>query len=73
MANNIYEGKCIDLRDMPPILTFEDIQSIFRLKRAATYQLMRSPDFPSFKIGGAIRVYRVKLIEYIEMKHGFRH
>ncbi|WP_430073233.1 helix-turn-helix domain-containing protein [Paenibacillus naphthalenovorans] len=69
MANNQYNGDVKDLHELPPILTFEDIQKIFRLKRAATYQLMRSPDFPSFKVGGAVRVYRNKLIEYIEQKH----
>lgn len=80
MKNNNYAEKKLystdEIKELVKVLvndetltvyTAEDVQKIFGLGSIDTaYRLMRSPAFPSMRIGKALRVTKGNLIKFID-------
>ena len=48
-----------------PLLTGDEVSAILNISRAYAYQLMRTGEIPSVKIGRSVRVRREDLDAYI--------
>lgn len=59
------ENKYRDLRDLPMILRVEDLMSLLGIGRNTAYQLIRSGQIRSVRIGRQIRVPRDALLEFL--------
>jgi predicted DNA-binding transcriptional regulator AlpA len=66
MNNEIMSTYFLD--EHPPILDLNDIRKVFKLGRSAAYRLMNDKEFPSIRVGGALRITKVNLIKYLESK-----
>ena len=53
------------LADLPPILTVSDVQSVLRVGRNTAYQLFRSGQLRTFKVGGQLRCTKAALYEFL--------
>ena len=51
---------------LPLALGAEDVAQVLGISRANAYNLMRSKDFPTLKIGKRMTVPKHKLIEWID-------
>ena len=47
------------------VLTIDDIAEVLRVSQSTAYRLCRDPAFPSFRVGGQIRVTRKDLDAWI--------
>lgn len=54
------------LDEYPDVLTVADIQKILRIGRCTAYELIHTPDFPTKKVGRAIRIPKMLFIEWLE-------
>ena len=54
------------LEQLPLALGAEDVAQVLGVSRAQAYNLMRSEDFPTLKIGKRMSVPKHKLIEWID-------
>ena len=59
------ENKYRDLRDLPMILRVEDLMPLLGMGRNPAYQLIRSGQIRSVRIGRQIRVPRDALLEFL--------
>lgn len=54
------------LSDYPPFLTANDLVEIMRIGRSSAYELMRTEQFPSIRIGKSVRVPKSAFIQWLE-------
>lgn len=47
-------------------LTVKEVSELLKITTTTTYKLFKTKGFPSKKIGGALRVNKEKLIQWIE-------
>ena len=59
------ETKYRDLSDLPMILRVEDLMSILGIGRNTAYELIRSGQIRSVRIGRQIRIPREALLEFL--------
>jgi excisionase family DNA binding protein len=59
------ENKCRDLSDLPMTLREEDLMPILGIGRNTAYQLIRSGQIRSVRIGRQIRIPREALLEFL--------
>ena len=59
------ENKYRDLSDLPSILRVEDLMPILGIGRNTAYELIRSGQIRSIRIGRQIRIPRDALLEFL--------
>ena len=59
------ENKYRDLHDLPMILGVEDLMPILGIGRNTAYELIRSGQIRSVRIGRQIRIPREALLEFL--------
>ena len=59
------ENKYRDLHDLPMILQVEDLMPILGIGRNTAYELIRSGQIRSVRIGRQIRIPRESLLEFL--------
>ena len=59
------ENKYRDLHDLPMILQVEDLMPILGIGRNTAYELIRSGQIRSVRIGRQIRIPREALLEFL--------
>ena len=59
------ESKYCDLSDLPMTLRVEDLMPILGIGRNTAYQLIRSGQIRSVRIGRQIRIPREALLEFL--------
>ena len=52
------------------VLTIDGIAEVLRVSQSTAYRLCRDPAFPSFRVGGQIRVTRKDLHAWIARRLG---
>ena len=55
--------------DIPLIMTVEDLMPILLIGRNTAYELVRSGEIKSIRVGRQIRITRDALIEFLEDTH----
>ena len=50
---------------LPDILTVPEIQEYLHIGKRQAYELCKDPDFPSFRIGGSIRIPKKSFFEWL--------
>ena len=50
------------------LLTIKDLQVVLKIGRNKAYQLIRSGELQSFKIGTSFRIPKNSVVEYVERK-----
>ena len=55
--------------DIPLIMTVEDLMPILLIGRNTAYELVRSGEIKSIRVGRQIRIPRDALIEFLEDTH----
>ena len=56
------------LEELPAIMCADDVKDVLGISISSTYELMKEKDFPSFKIGRRVVIYKEKFIEWVEKK-----
>jgi len=64
MNKNIYKN----YDDLPLTISVPEMAVVLGISRAGAYELARSKDFPSIKIGTRIVIPKTQLIEWISRK-----
>lgn len=59
------ENECRDLSDLPMALRVEDLMPILGIGRNTAYELIRSGQIRSVRIGRQIRIPREALLEFL--------
>ena len=59
------ENKCRDLYDIPMILRVEALMPILGIGRNTAYELIRSGQIRSIRVGRQIRIPRDALLEFL--------
>ena len=59
--------------DLSLMLSVPEIAAVLGVSRAASYELARSKDFPSLRIGTRIVVPKDKFIEWVNRKVADKH
>ena len=59
----------VSYSDIPLIMTVEDLMPILLIGRNTAYELVRSGEIKSIRIGRQIRITRDALIEFLEDTH----
>jgi excisionase family DNA binding protein len=59
------ENKCRDLSDLPMTLRVEDLMPILGIGRNTAYELIRSGQIRSIRIGRQIRIPRDALLDFL--------
>ena len=59
------ESKFKSYEDLPLTLSAPEVAEVLGISRAAAYELVRSRDFPSLKVGTRILVPKDKFIRWI--------
>jgi excisionase family DNA binding protein len=52
------------------LLTVEELQSVLRVGKNKTYEIIRSGEISSIKIGRQIRIRKADVLEYLESSCG---
>ena len=60
------ENMCRDLNDLPMTLRVEDLMPILGIGRNTAYELIRSGQIRSVRIGRQIRIPRDALLEFLD-------
>ena len=60
------ENKCRDLHELPVTLRVEDLMPILGIGRNTAYELIRSGQIRSVRIGRQIRIPRDTLLEFLD-------
>ena len=63
------EYNYISYDDIPLIMTVEDLMPILLIGRNTAYELVRSGEIKSIRVGRQIRITRDALIEFLENTH----
>ena len=63
------EYNYISYDDIPLIMTVEDLMPIFLIGRNTAYDLVRSGEIKSIRVGRQIRISRDALIAFLENTH----
>ena len=63
------EYNYISYDDIPLIMTVEDLMPILLIGRNTAYDLVRSGEIKSIRVGRQIRIPRDALIEFLEDTH----
>ena len=58
---------------LPLMLSVPEIASVLGISRAAAYELARSKDFPSLRIGTRIVIPKDQFIEWVNRKVADKH
>lgn len=58
---------------LPLMLSVPDVAAVLGISRAAAYELARSKDFPSLRIGTRIVVPKDQFIEWVNRKVADKH
>ena len=66
-------SKCKSYDDLSLMLSVPEIAAVLGVSRAASYELARSKDFPSLRIGTRIVVPKDKFIEWVNRKVADKH
>ncbi len=56
----------MNLKDMPDVLTADQVAEVLRISRRGTYEMIRQKQIPSIRIGRRVRVPKKALIEFLE-------
>lgn len=56
------------LEELPALLTVGEMSKILRIGRVKAYQIIKTPGFPSVKIGRSVRIPKKALLKWIEPK-----
>ena len=59
------ENKCRDLSDLPMTLRVEDLMPILGIGRNTAYELIRSGQIRSIRIGRQIRIPRDAMLDFL--------
>jgi excisionase family DNA binding protein len=59
-----------DIKELPVVLTVEQVQKILGLSRPKTYELVHTKGFPRVQIGRSIRVPREALLQWLAEQQG---
>ncbi|MBQ8359190.1 MAG: helix-turn-helix domain-containing protein [Oscillospiraceae bacterium] len=59
----------VSYSDIPLIMTVEDLMPILLIGRNTAYELVRSGEIKSIRVGRQIRITRDALIEFLENTH----
>lgn len=54
------------LQELPDIITVKQLSAYLRISLNATYELMRSTNFPTLRIGKRMLVSKENLMEWID-------
>ena len=54
-----------DIKSLPLVLKVEDLMSLFSIGRNSAYELVRSGELRSFRVGRSYRIPRDALEEYL--------
>lgn len=55
----------VKIDDIPPVLTVPEAAQLLRLKRSTAYELVRTGQIPSVRLGRQVRVPAGKLLEML--------
>lgn len=58
-------SKQTEIKDLPLVLKVEDLMSLFSIGRNSAYELVRSGELRSFRVGRSYRISRDALEEYL--------
>ena len=47
-----------EMKDVPVMMTVEELGKLLRISRNSAYEMVRSGQIPSFKVGKQSRIYR---------------
>ena len=59
------ENKCRDLHELPVTLRVEDLMPLLGIGRNTAYELIRSRQIRSIRVGRQIRIPREALLEFL--------
>ncbi len=60
------ENKCRDLHELPVTLRVEDLMPLLGIGRNTAYELIRSRQIRSIRVGRQIRIPREALLEFLD-------
>ena len=63
----------LSYEQLPLVLSVPEIAAVLGISRAAAYELARSKDFPSLRIGTRIVVPKDQFIEWVNRKVADKH
>ena len=66
-------SKYTTYEQLPLMLAVPDVAAVLGISRAAAYELARSKDFPSLRIGTRIVVPKDQFIEWVNRKVADKH
>ena len=66
-------SKYTTYEQLPLMLSVPDVAAVLGISRAAAYELARSKDFPSLRIGTRIVVPKDQFIEWVNRKVADKH
>lgn len=61
---NIYSGHDF-LRNVPDVLTVQDLQNTLKIGRTTAYKLIREGKIKCFRVGNSIKISKLSLLEYL--------
>lgn len=75
VAHNLQTRRCLDMEETITqneklnsslVMDIKDVAKELRIAQSTAYELARNNDFPSFKIGKRILVYRGNFLKWLE-------
>lgn len=63
--------KEVTLDDLPPILTVYDVRDYLRIGQRQAYELARSRDFPTIKVGSRLLIQKSDFEKWLQEKKGY--
>lgn len=57
----------IDIKELPPVLNINDVQSILRIGKSQAYELAKRKDFPKLPIDKPIRIPRDEFLKWAKL------
>lgn len=59
-------SKCHSFEELPVILNMKEVADVLGISESSAYDLCRTHDFPSFRVGNRILVKRDALVEWVD-------
>jgi excisionase family DNA binding protein len=56
----------INLEELPPLMTVEELSDFLRIGRRKTYEVVRSKGFPMIRLGNAYRIPKKAFLTWLE-------